>query len=323
MSCYYIVQNEGVIQVPPAHVQCNTRGITFSAKLAAEWWKHCRALGYVSAHAISAATGYYRWLSTRFVGVLSIDTGEARRRVWFTRCRVNNEAPMSLPFLPFPFGEPFMWILNADQCAYIQNSAADDRLSEHHLAHREVLLSMPPTHYDFDYREWPGCFLAQSISCWYDRMFIMSAPPPRNEVKLEDPGSFARPAHLQPCCGSRHLNSQTLPDELFDHLLYSCVVQFASDPALESARALLQMRLVSRAVRDQVAHWARFFVKTMGTKMRRAHQTERVDDLLEARDWARELGVTPIEFGPACAAPDDFRVWKRLRGLYTARAHSV
>ena len=172
------------------------------------------------------------------------------------------------------------------------------------------------THDDFRLAEWPECTLEESVPCFYDRCFAMSIQPaagpyPRkNENFHPMVRRFDRPEHLQG--GGVVFPSLRMPDDLLDFFIGSAADYFISSPYGSDHKALRTMRLVSKGFKEHVDEAATHFFNNIFTIIKKAHKTERVEDILKARDEVLKTGLALLPLICDHQHPN-ILTWMRLR----------
>lgn len=244
------------------------------------------------------------------------------------------------------FGRSFLFLLGFPTTVHIAADIAKLEAAKPAPTEQSRLItSLCATPDLFRLQDWPGAALVQEVDCFYDRIFVMSAKPTRNAYTTRNenapiaPLDLSRPTSMR-CAGDglsgaakpkpkpkdgdggsvrRHLtfrpstfSLEVVPDDIGDHLVRSMAARLAASPYAKDVRHLLSLRLVSTTFKQTVDEEATRLLRRLLYLIAVAHATEKVSDLLVARDAVLDAGIVTLQLVCDHQYPN-ILTWMRLR----------
>jgi len=311
----YLVTPEGIVQVPHT-VLARDKGYPIS--ISAQWWREVKK-SHVRMSASLFTAG--KMLEAKSIVCLTQTNprdphGANLRCIWCVRFSVEGGSDK----FEHPFGENFLWQIGYPTCVKIMQDikALDGLRGTPPDEQTRLRGELAATFHNFKLEEWPECWLVDSIPCYYDRSFAMSVKPSKHPYPKKDENfvpelrDFSRPAALQPLGVRSTFDFATAPDDIVNMLVGSTAAHLAASPYGSDQSAFLNMRLVCRGFKKHVDQAATNFLSGVLEKIKAGHQTERVDNLIAARECALNSGLVLLNV--MCDHVDvGILNWMRLR----------
>lgn len=340
---YFVLTPGGVVAVPTVYIQRNHR--TEIEVTASRW----RSLAKSHKRLNSSTMTSGQILLSRCIVVLHRPDAKGEglpRTLWFVRFAVQGGSD----HFESQFGRPFLFELGyptACRVLHDLKEAEDARNTPPQLS-SSLRGSLRATADTFHIGDWPGCYFVKTVDCFYERVFLMSVKPTAFPYSRKNEGDFAKqlsharqetwqfaleleedkgggkrawptptPTHTPSprLCGEGVglcLGAVQLTQDAGDVVVRMAAAQLAASPCPSNWPHLLAMRAVNRAWRDVVDDEAARLIRNLLRLMRVAHCSERMEDLVAAREAILAAGFVTLDLVCDHRNPSIYN-WIRLR----------
>ena len=310
----YIYTHEGIVQVPHTLIE---RDKGYPISVSAQMWRETQKTHVRVSGALFTAN---RVVDARSIVVLTQVNpynGAYERCLWFVRFSVEGGSDK----FERPFGENFLWQLGHPTCMkYLENMKSLYELRGTPPEEQSRLCyELVPKNHTFELKDWPKCWKVETLPCYYDRCFAMSLRPSRlpyirlGENRETTLRNFSRPPEFLATLDTAMMQFPDMPDDIKDTAIVGYMAfHLASSPYGSETRAFLRMREVCKSWKKATEDAARSFLKGVLEKIRLGHQSERVEDIVRARNAVLYSGL--ILYPVLCDHVDvGIFNWMRLR----------
>ena len=316
----FIYTNEGIVQVP--HTLIGRDKGLYPIRITAQTWRENQKSHVRVCASLFTAN---KIIDTKSIVCLTQENshGECTRCLWFVRFSVEGWSGQ----FEQPFGENFLWQLGYPTCVkYRNNVKALYKLHNTPLDEQSRLCwELSPSDATFEPKEWPECPKIETLPCYYDRCFAMSLRPSRlpyvgiGENRFTPLRNFSRPPEFLDTLGVAAMPLYNLDDDITGRLQSSegtiigdMAFHLASSPYGTDAKAFLLMREVCKSWKKAADDGATRFLSGVVEKILLGHQSQRVEDIVRARDAVLYSGLVLY---PVLSDHKDVGIlnWMRLR----------
>jgi len=249
--------------------------------------------------------------------------GPPLRCHWFVRLAVDGNST----YYEEPFGCNYLWQLPYEVCRHIVNEikvyAVQHNLVTHEIS--PLARGLKPTCQRFNPKEWAQVEPVEKVSSYFDCMFAMAVKPCRGPVPFRGENEIVLSQSLH-----RHSTMQTsensplrfegegaLPDDAIQSILEHAIDSWLPRKSWSSFRALLVLRRLNKAFRDDVNRLAAAFFCEMEDAVRDGLRARTPEALMKSRDILSRNNICSwslgIEIGGLQAARTAPSIYNMMR----------
>ena len=312
----YIMRPEGVYYVPFFHID---RDQNIPVQISGDLWSKCKDI-----HGRFTAVGLLLNLTISASNIVVLSTcssdatSNSTRIHWFVRIAVQGEHRRFTK----NFGQNFLWQLPYGSCTKIIQELHRYAVKHNQAPSPLTQNGLMPTPHEFDasHQGWTGLKKCDRFLDYYDTTFAMMVFPATKAVPLHTEGPrlrsrAPRPARYHTSKNSSLDFSNGLPDDVIDVILKHSVGEWVKSPDKSDWKAMIALRTVNRAFRDQVNTSAAVFMKSLAKVTHTAQSSFLMTDVEAAQVLFRDSGISMMKFLVDCNEQNFLNLMRLHRGL--------